>query len=102
MINKKSGSNALFLRQHKMLTFTGDSLTYHSGMPFSTYDNDNDNKTSNCAASHGGAWWYKSCHFSNLNGQYGLDDPRGIIWYHWLGYYYSLNQTQMMVRKKIS
>ncbi|XP_022314585.2 microfibril-associated glycoprotein 4-like [Crassostrea virginica] len=80
----------------------GDSLTYHSGMPFSTYDNDNDNKTSNCAASHGGAWWYKSCHFSNLNGQYGLDDPRGIIWYHWLGYYYSLNQTQMMVRKKVS
>ena len=32
-----------------------------------------------------GAWWYRSCHFSNLNGHnYGTSDPtppgKGIIW----------------------
>ena len=89
--------------EHDYLTIisSADSLSYHNGMKFSTHDRDNDNKTSNCAVGYSGAWWYKSCHFSNLNGKYGMNDESGIIWYHWKGYKYSLNQTEMMVRKKI-
>ncbi|ERL87382.1 hypothetical protein D910_04777 [Dendroctonus ponderosae] len=49
----------------------GDSLSYHAGMKFSTRDKDQDSWTEgSCAQTHGGAWWYKSCDRSNLNGRY--------------------------------
>lgn len=80
---------------------TGDSLDYHSGIMFTTFDRDNDEKSSNCAVANKGAWWHTTYHFSNLNGQYGIDNATGIIWYHWRGYYHSLNGTRMMVRRKI-
>lgn len=49
----------------------GDSLSYHQGRPFSTADRDNDIAVTNCALSYKGAWWYKNCHRTNLNGKYG-------------------------------
>ena len=80
----------------------GDSLTYHSGMNFSTYDQDNDAYNANCAVSFKGAWWYKSCHYANLNGKYlsGVHTSYadGVIWYHWKGYYYSLKVSEMKLR----
>ncbi|XP_059167432.1 angiopoietin-related protein 7-like [Physella acuta] len=45
----------------------GDSLLYHKGMPFSTWDRDNDKSNINCAEDCGGGWWFKSCKVSNLN-----------------------------------
>ncbi|XP_022110131.1 ficolin-2-like [Acanthaster planci] len=55
-------------------TFTGDSedsLTLHKNSPFTTKDNDNDGKTDgNCAQIYEGAWWFKNCHWSHLNGKY--------------------------------
>ena len=46
---------------------TFDTLAYNNGKPFSTYDNDNDNKGSNCAIERdGGGWWYDSCNFCEL------------------------------------
>ena len=45
---------------------------YHSDKQFTTFDADNDNwKEKNCAKSWKGAWWYKGCYYSNLNGEYG-------------------------------
>ena len=49
----------------------GDSMTYHQGRPFSTFDNDNDIAVTNCALSSKGAFWYKNCHRVNLMGKYG-------------------------------
>lgn len=81
----------------------GDSLSYHSGHKFTTYDRDNDIPTGNCAVTFKGAWWYFNCHYSNLNGVYlaGHHDEyaTGINWYAWHGYYYSLKSTEMMIRK---
>ncbi|XP_072027926.1 fibrinogen C domain-containing protein 1-B-like [Amphiura filiformis] len=80
----------------------GDSLGYHNNMQFSTYDRDNDNSVhvSNCAETYQGAWWYKSCHRSNLNGQYlgstGTSSS-GMVWYYWK-FSRSLKKSSMMVR----
>ncbi|KAL9974478.1 hypothetical protein ACROYT_G011514 [Oculina patagonica] len=81
----------------------GDSLSSkHHGQPFTTRDQDNDDASRNCAHRYHGAWWYKRCHDSNLNGPYnhGKPFPEGdaVIWYHWKGHYYSLKRTEMKIR----
>ena len=77
-----------------------DSLTYHNNTAFSTKDRDNDNDgSSSCAVECTGAWWYKSCQLSNLNGRY-LGNQR-----HWAGLRWaffrnnlSLKFTEMKLR----
>ena len=81
---------------------SGDSLTEHRDMPFSTRDQDNDNFISNCAIKYKGAWWYNNCHHSNLNGLYLRGSHStyadGVNWFHWKGHYYSLKRTEMKIR----
>ncbi|XP_056019603.1 ficolin-2-like [Ostrea edulis] len=78
----------------------GDSMAYHDGMLFSTYDRDNDLWTNNCALNRLGGWWYKNCHEANLNGEYGNTDySNGINWNAWHGFYYSMTEVRMMIRK---
>ncbi|XP_076105750.1 ryncolin-1-like [Mytilus galloprovincialis] len=81
----------------------GDSLTYHNGNMFSTYDRDNDIHLGNCAVAYEGAWWYQKCHQSNLNGAYlsgwKSSAADGVIWLGWKGYYYSLKSTRLMIKK---
>ncbi|XP_002026650.2 microfibril-associated glycoprotein 4 [Drosophila persimilis] len=85
----------------------GDSLSYHRGMPFSTFDHDV--LGHGCAITYVGAWWYDDCQFSNLNGQY-VDggryeaklSGRGICWMTWMGYDYGYKVSQMMIRPKCS
>uniref|UniRef100_A0A182KBF7 Fibrinogen C-terminal domain-containing protein n=1 Tax=Anopheles christyi TaxID=43041 RepID=A0A182KBF7_9DIPT len=65
----------------------GDSFTSHKDEVFSTYDQDNDKHTTNCA--------------NHLNGEYlrgKINQQAGIMWYRFRGSYYSLKSTKMMVR----
>uniref|UniRef100_A0A1X7UNX5 Fibrinogen C-terminal domain-containing protein n=1 Tax=Amphimedon queenslandica TaxID=400682 RepID=A0A1X7UNX5_AMPQE len=80
----------------------GDSLTQHNGRRFTTHDQDNDDsQTVNCAFASRGAWWYSSCHFSNLNGLYLAgqhpSNGNGVNWSSWKGINYSLRITEMKV-----
>ena len=76
-------------------------LSFHSGMQFSTKDQDNDRRSGSCARDNKGAWWYKNCHHSNLNGQYlgGTHDTfaEGVNWMTFRSYY-SLKRSEMKLR----
>ena len=81
----------------------GDSLTYHDGRAFSTYDRDNEADWRNCAAQYHGAWWYNGCWTSNLNGRYYnsavTSRSDGIGWRHWKGTdNYSMKRASMKIR----
>jgi len=78
----------------------GDSLNYHRGQAFTTKDRDNDQTGGNCALSFKGAWWYKSCYNSNLNGLYlhGKVDLDGMTWYGWKNSAYSVKRSEMKIR----
>jgi len=59
----------------------GDSMAYHNGAMFSTYDRDNDeNKETKfqCAAFFGGGFWYRNCYQSGVNS--AMYD--GFFWKH--------------------
>ena len=81
---------------------SGDSLAVHRGMPFTTKDQDNDNWGHNCAITFKGAWWYRRCHSSNLNGLYLRGNhssyANGVNWKDWKGHHYSLKRTEMKIR----
>ncbi|XP_061196732.1 microfibril-associated glycoprotein 4-like [Saccostrea echinata] len=85
---------------------TGNDLSWHNGQPFTTFDRDNDANEEkyddpNCATAFYGAWWYASCHNSNLNGHYGNTSfGKGINWNHITGYYSSLSRVEMKIKKQ--
>ena len=83
----------------------GDSLAYHNGQQFSTRDQDNDATSSsfsgNCAQHFKGAWWYRHCYYSSLNGLY-YSVPHtiqctGVTW-NTLRSCYSLKFSEMKLR----
>ena len=73
-------------------------------MQFSKKDQDNDPVNGSCAQLYKGAWWYRSCHKSNLNGFY-LNGQHaihadGVNWLTFRGYNYALKRTEMKVKAK--
>ncbi|KAM4836651.1 fibrinogen-like protein 1 [Thomomys bottae] len=75
----------------------------HHNMKFSTWDRDNDNYKGNCAKEDQSGWWFNRCHSANLNGiyyqgPYTAQTDRGIVWYTWHGWWYSLKSVVMKVR----
>ncbi|XP_044034177.1 microfibril-associated glycoprotein 4-like [Siniperca chuatsi] len=82
----------------------GDSLSYHNGEKFTTFDKDQDTwDGGNCARKHLGAFWYRNCVSANPNGVYrwGADKTLfavGVEWRHWKGNDYSLKTISMKIR----
>jgi len=72
-------------------------------MAFTTKDQDHDSNGANCASVYKGAWWYKSCHFANLNGLYHEGGNHasfadGVNWHTWKGYHYSGKRAEMKIK----
>ncbi|CAM4639842.1 unnamed protein product [Lepidochelys olivacea] len=79
----------------------GDALSYHSGSVFSTRDRDPSRLLTPCAVSYRGAWWYRNCHYANLNGLYGSGrDHQGVNWFNWKGFEFSIPFTEMKLRPR--
>ncbi|XP_055979643.1 ficolin-3 isoform X2 [Sorex fumeus] len=80
----------------------GDSLSFHSGKPFTTMDADHDSSGGNCAVIVHGAWWYGSCYRANLNGRYAVSKATahkyGIDWASGLGVGHPYRKVRMMIR----
>ncbi|XP_073847533.1 ficolin-2-like [Musca autumnalis] len=80
----------------------GDALSYSLGQKFTTKDQDNDVWHKNCAVEFTGAWWYKDCHRSNLNGSYlkgtTTQYAKGVDWDPFKGHYYSLKFVEMILK----
>ena len=81
----------------------GDSLDYSNGQRFTTRDKDQDSHPrNNCAVQFKGAWWYKSCHKSNLNGLYKyaktVSYADSVVWEEWKDYHYSLKFSEMKIK----
>ncbi|XP_075041078.1 ficolin-1-like isoform X2 [Mixophyes fleayi] len=78
----------------------GDSLTYHANMSFSTTDKDL--SPGNCAQTYKGGWWYKTCHYASLNGNYWQGPHTtyadGINWNTGKGNHYSYKFSEMKIR----
>ncbi|XP_049294433.1 ficolin-1-A [Anopheles funestus] len=77
----------------------GDSLSPQLKYKFATPDQDN---AGECASIFASGGWHSTCYQSNLNGMYHKSGKqssnKGIHWYYFRGYYYSLKETKMMVR----
>nr|XP_034317166.1 ficolin-2-like [Crassostrea gigas] len=74
-----------------------------NNMKFSTWDDDNDLRSGNCAFSQNSGWWHKSCSCSNPNGLYLRGETslrnEGLTYVPWRSGLYSLKVTQLMVRR---
>ncbi|XP_078603766.1 angiopoietin-related protein 2-like isoform X2 [Branchiostoma floridae x Branchiostoma japonicum] len=99
-----SEDNKYRLRLGKYHGNSGDALTWHNNMAFTTKDSDNDPFIGNCAGYQRGGWWYNACAHSNLNGIYypgGYYSSRyqdAVYWAEWRGGSYSLKTVMMKVR----
>ena len=107
-VGDEDSDYTLSVSGYQSASTAGDSLTYHNGQRFSTPDRDNDMTDTfadgRCAVFFHGPWWHRDCYTSLLTGKYftsgGPRDtvPRGIIWYTWNGWYYSLRVAEMKIR----
>ncbi|XP_050958138.1 microfibril-associated glycoprotein 4-like [Labeo rohita] len=82
----------------------GDSLYYHNGMKFSTFDKDEDNSGGNCAMKYQGGFWYNKCYYTNPTGDYmwekeGKKKNTGATWYYWKNNWNSLKSITMKIRR---
>ncbi|XP_056005821.1 ficolin-2-like [Ostrea edulis] len=82
----------------------GNSFRDNNGRKFSTFDRDNDEDAKNhCAKEHQGAWWYKNCYDSSLNGKMAQSAKISLsymTWWAWKKNSFALNGSVMMIRPR--
>lgn len=72
-----------------------DALRYSNLMPFSTPDRDHDVSSTHCAKFYTAGWWYRHCHYANLNGRFGV----GVVWFnHDRDTWVQMKRTVMKIR----
>ena len=83
----------------------GSSSYTHNRMQFSTFDQDNDQWSGHCASKSetfgGGAGWWNSCGYENLNGyNYGnaTISSKCMSWYKWGNKWECLKSITMAIR----
>lgn len=83
----------------KVSSFSGnatDSLNYSNNSPFSTLDVDHDASSTHCAVHYTAGWWYRHCHYGNLNGRYKV----GIVWFNQeLNDWIQMKSTVMKIKR---
>lgn len=68
----------------------GRFQSYHSGLPFSTHDTDNDTIAENCADNFGAGWWYADCFAMSIasgndgGGAYWRTPGDGALFVDWI------------------
>ncbi|XP_069114225.1 uncharacterized protein [Argopecten irradians] len=81
----------------------GNSLSWVSGMQFSTKDNDNDlrDDPTSCSEQYSAGFWFRDCFKTNINGRYVVDDGRSnkyaLLWLAFSGTFQPLKKSRMML-----
>ncbi|GFO42202.1 ficolin-2 [Plakobranchus ocellatus] len=94
----ESESNKYRLKIGSYSGNAGDSLSYHNGQKFSTFDNDNDKSGESCAKSELGGWWYRSCDTADLNSKWNGGADKGLEWNAFTGSE-SASFSEMKIRR---
>lgn len=84
-------------------------LSYNKGYSFTRFDHDVDGRSGNCAVVDHGGWWYYSCAYANLNGEYitpgtvssGNAGERGMTYRNFKDVQ-SLKKSKLMFRRIIA
>ncbi|ELU01374.1 hypothetical protein CAPTEDRAFT_57286, partial [Capitella teleta] len=79
----------------------GDSVDYSNGFKFSTRNQDNEADPRDCPYLNKGGWWFRGCHYGNLNGLYLNRSYRrrhGFEWFNWKLASYPLQITEIKMR----
>ena len=102
-IGNEASNYAITLKDHS--GNLPDALLANSqGTAFSTYDNDNDQHSTNCAANYRTGWWHTRCYAGQLNGPYRTppnneqDDAKGITWHAYKQKWYSMKASRMRIK----
>ncbi|XP_076090450.1 fibrinogen-like protein 1 [Mytilus galloprovincialis] len=71
-----------------------------NGRKFSTKDRDNNLHSDNCAVTRHGAWWFRDCTRSHMNGLYRTDGTEDLTTIHWYTWHIRrpLKRTEMKVK----
>ena len=64
-------------------TSVSDLYFFHNDVKFSTFDQDNDIYSGDCSNKFGGkvGWWFQSCYYVLLTGNYYFTNSHGEIMY---------------------
>lgn len=77
-----------------------DSFDNHNGQNFTTFDEDNDKATYNCAERFTGGWWHNNCHLVQLTGTWESNVfGKGLNWHSLTTHGKSLSSVTMTVKQ---